>query len=239
MVERLTADAATVRANLGAIGRAIAAACDRAGRDPSDVAVCAATKYVDADGMRALRDGGVRIAAENRLQDLVSKQEALRDDFEWHFIGRIQSRKIPEIARRVSVIHSLATDSAVERLRSATPMNEPAARPELLVQVNVSGESSKEGVAPTELERFIESCPWRPAGLMTMPPATRDAEAARPYFRELAGLAKEHELPRLSMGTSQDFVVAVEEGATLVRVGSILFAPPSPDAMDAASVANK
>lgn len=216
----LTADAETVRTNLAAIEARVAQACQTADRDPSSVRICAATKYADAAGMTALAEAGVKIAAENRLQDMIAKQDAMGDAFEWHFIGAIQSRKIREIAGRVSTIHSLATESARDKL---TDLDfEP---PKVLVQVNVSGEESKQGIAPGALGDFIEKTPIPVCGLMTMPPLTEDPEGARPYFAQLRELADEHGLTELSMGTSQDFAVAVEEGATLIRVGSVLFTP--------------
>jgi pyridoxal phosphate enzyme (YggS family) len=221
-VAHLTADLATVQHNLAAIRAGVAAACDRSGRRGESVRVCVATKYVGADDMDVLRDAGVEIAAENRLQDMAAKQERLGDAFEWHFIGAIQSKKIREIAGRVSTIHSLATESARDKLA-----NLDVAPPKVLVQVNVSGEESKQGVAPADLGDFIEATPIPVSGLMTMPPLATTPEAARPHFARLKALADEHGLPELSMGTSQDYAVAVEEGATMVRVGSVLFAPVS------------
>jgi uncharacterized pyridoxal phosphate-containing UPF0001 family protein len=138
--------------------------------------------------------------------------------FEWHFIGALQSRKVREIVPRVRLIHSLCTDSALAKLEANAPPET-----EVLVQVNVAGEQSKEGVAPADLRDFIARCPVRVIGLMTMPPFTTDAEASRPHFARLAGLAAEHGLTELSMGTSQDWEVAVEEGATLIRLGTTLF----------------
>lgn len=219
-MSRLTADAATVRANLAAIERRVAGACELAGRDPSSVQICAATKYADAAGMTALAEAGVKIAAENRLQDMIAKQDAMGEAFDWHFIGAIQSRKIREIAQRVSTIHSLATESARDKL-----VGLDFEAPRVLVQVNVSGEESKQGVAPELLGEFIAKTPVPVSGLMTMPPLTEDPEGARPYFAQLRELAVEHGLTELSMGTSQDYAVAVEEGATLIRVGSVLFTP--------------
>lgn len=220
MTRQLTANVETVRTNLRRIRAEVAAACARAGRDEREVRVCVATKYVDPAGMRVLREAGVQIAAENRLQDLSEKQTEIGEDaFEWHFIGAIQSKKIPEIARRVSLIHSLASESARERLNAAE------VAPPTLVQVNVSGEESKQGVAPDQLAEFIDGCRFEVVGLMTMPPLTEDAEAARSFFASLSELASQHGLKELSMGTSQDFSVAVEEGATLIRVGSTLFDP--------------
>jgi pyridoxal phosphate enzyme (YggS family) len=217
---QLSADTATVSRNLAAIGERIAAACARVNRDPAEVTLCVATKYVDADGMVALHEAGVRVAAENRLQDMIVKQERFRDDFEWHFIGRIQSRKVAQIAERVSVIHSLASESARDRL---AVFEGPL--PRVLVQVNVSGEAGKEGIAPEHLIDFIAGCPFEISGLTTMPPLAADPETARPYFRRLAELAAQNGLNELSIGTSQDFEVAIEEGATLIRVGSALFKP--------------
>lgn len=220
MTRQLSADVATVRANLGRIRHEIAEACARAGRDPQGVRICVATKYVDADGLEVLREAGVEIAAENRLQDLSAKQERFGEDaFEWHFIGAIQSKKIPEIARRVSLIHSLASESARARLNAVeTP-------PRVLVQVNISGEESKQGVRPEDLPQFLAGCDFPVAGVMTMPPLTDDPEDARVHFAALREIASQHALAELSMGTSQDYAVAVEEGATLIRVGSTLFDP--------------
>ena len=217
---RLSADLETVRRNLARVREEVDAAAARAGRDGTDVRICVATKYVDEEGLAVLRDAGVKIAAENRLQDMAEKQRAFADDFDWHFIGAIQSRKVREIAARVTTIHSLATESARDKLAD---LDGPA--PQLLVQVNVSGEESKQGIAPEQLDEFIAGCPHPVCGLMTMPPLTPEPEGARPYFRQLVELAGEHGLEQLSIGTSQDYVVAVEEGATLIRVGSVLFDP--------------
>lgn len=214
----LSADLDTVRGNLALVRERVDAACVRAGRAPEHVSICVATKYVDAEGMAILRDAGVRIAAENRLQDMISKQDQFGDAFEWHFIGGIQSRKVRDIAGRVSVIHSLGSESARDKLAD---LDGPA--PRVLVQVNVSGEDSKQGVAPDDLAQFLAGCKFGVSGLMTMPPLSEDPEGARSYFVRLRELAAEHGLTELSMGTSQDYVVAVEEGATLIRVGSVLF----------------
>jgi pyridoxal phosphate enzyme (YggS family) len=213
----LGASAAVIGVNLSRVYQRIATACERVGRDPEHVRICVAGKYVPVDAFEQLRLAGVNLIGENRLQDLVAKQDAFGDAFEWHFIGTIQSRKVPEIARRVSLIHSLCTESAAANLNS---VDDP---PPVLVQVNVSGEASKQGLAPGALDDFCTRLAARPAGLMTMPPATHDPETARPYFRRLAELAAERGLSELSMGTSQDFEVAVEEGATIVRLGSVLF----------------
>jgi PLP dependent protein len=183
-----------------------------------DVRVCAAIKYVSADQLPALADAGVEIVGENRAQDLVEKQDRLgREAFaEWHFIGALQSRKVRDVAPRVSLIHSVASDSALSQLEK-----HPA--PAVLVQVNVAGEEGKAGIEPGELGGFIERCPVPVAGLMTMPPFTERAEESRPHFAALAELAGEHGLRELSMGTTQDFEVAVQEGATIVRLGTVLY----------------
>lgn len=214
----LTADLETVKRNLATVEAQVAAACAAGGRSAVDVQICVATKYVGGDGMAVLRDAGVTIAAENRLQDMIAKQEQFGDEFEWHFIGAIQSRKVRDIAGRVSAIHSLGTESARDKLAG---LDTPT--PRVLVQVNVSGEDSKQGVAPEDLPAFLSACPVEVSGLMTMPPLTAEPEGARPYFAQLCELAAAHGLKDLSMGTSQDYSVAVEEGATLIRVGSVLF----------------
>jgi pyridoxal phosphate enzyme (YggS family) len=180
--------------------------------------ILVATKYVPDSDLQALADAGVDLVGENRLQDLERKQAAAEDLFEWHFIGALQSRKVREIVPRVRLIHSLCTDSALGKLGANAPPET-----EVLVQVNVAGEESKEGVAPADLGDFIARCPVRVIGLMTMPPFTTDAEASRRHFARLAELTAEHGLAELSMGTSQDWEVAVDEGATLIRLGTTLF----------------
>jgi PLP dependent protein len=201
-----------VKANLERVRERIAAT----GRDPGEVEILAATKYLEATDLPALAEGGLRVVGENRAQDLAAKQEAHGELFDWDFIGALQSRKVKDVARRVRLIHSLASDSALRRL-------EPFPDQEVLVQVNVAGEEGKEGIAPEELGEFIGRCPARVTGLMTMPPFTERAEDSRRWFARLAELAGEHGLERLSMGTSQDYEVAVEEGATIVRLGSVLY----------------
>jgi PLP dependent protein len=182
-----------------------------------DVEVLAAVKYVEAEYLPALAEAGIELVGENRAQDLLAKQERHRDLFTWDFIGAIQSRKLKEIAPNVRLIHSIASESALRRLEQ-----HPAK--EVLIQVNVAGEESKEGVDPAELASYVERCPCPVTGLMTMPPFTEDPERNRPHFARMAELAAEHGLERLSMGTSQDYAVAVEEGATIVRLGWILYA---------------
>ena len=180
------------------------------------VEILAATKYVEADDLPGLAEAGIELVGENRAQDLLAKQDAHGDLFTWDFIGQLQSRKVKDVAPNVRLIHSLASDSAMRRLEE-----HPAK--EVLIQVNVAGEEGKAGVEPAELGDFIARCPVPVTGLMTMPPFVERAEDNRRHFARLAELAGEHGLARLSMGTTQDYVVAAEEGATIVRLGSILY----------------
>ena len=181
-----------------------------------DIEILAAVKYVDADDLPALAEAGIELVGENRAQVLLAKQEAHGDLFTWDFIGQIQSRKVKDVAPNVRLIHSLASDSALRRLEE-----HPAK--EVLVQVNVAGEEGKAGIAPEELGDFIARVPVPVTGLMTMPPFVERAEDNRRHFARLAELAGEHGLARLSMGTTQDYTVAAEEGATIVRLGSVLY----------------
>jgi uncharacterized pyridoxal phosphate-containing UPF0001 family protein len=181
-----------------------------------EVEILAATKYVEAGDLPALAEAGIELVGENRAQDLLAKQEAHGDLFTWDFIGRLQSRKVKDVAPNVRLIHSLASESALRRLEE-----HPAK--EVLVQVNVAGEEGKEGIAPDELADFIAAVPVPVTGLMTMPPFVERPEDNRRHFARLAELAGEHGLARLSMGTTQDYVVAAEEGATIVRLGSVLY----------------
>jgi PLP dependent protein len=181
-----------------------------------DIEILAATKYVPERDLPALAEAGIELVGENRAQDLLAKQEAHRDLFTWDFIGQLQSRKVKDIAPNVRLIHSLASDSAVRRLEE-----HPAK--EVLVQVSVAGEEGKAGIDPAELGDFIARCPVPVTGLMTMPPFVERAEDNRRHFARLAELAGEHGLARLSMGTTQDYEVAAEEGATIVRLGSVLY----------------
>jgi PLP dependent protein len=188
-------------------------------RTGDSVEILAATKYVPPEEMGALAEAGVTLVGENRLQDLQAKRERWAESFAWDFIGNLQSRKVKAIVPLVRLIHSVASDSALAQLeRHATPETE------VLVEVNVAGEPGKGGVAPEELGEFIARCPVRVVGLMTMPPFSTDPEASRPAFARLAELAAEHCLERLSMGTSQDWEVAIQEGATIVRLGTALYA---------------
>jgi len=177
-----------------------------------DVTIVAATKYVDVEGLAALAEAGIEIVGENRAQDLEAKHAAYGDAFRWHFIGHLQSRKAKIVNEICELCHSLASESAARRLEI------PA-----LVEVNLSGEESKSGIAESGLEDFLALYD-DVRGLMTMPPETGDPEDSRPYFRRLRELAEQYGLPELSMGTSQDYRVAAEEGATMVRLGSVLYA---------------
>jgi pyridoxal phosphate enzyme (YggS family) len=195
---------------------AIAAAAARAGRAPEDVQMLAAVKYLDVSQLPLLIEAGVTLMGENRAQALVEKAAA-QPGVRWHFIGRLQSRKVKQVLPHVELIHSVASDSVLRELG-----RHGDAATEVLIEVNVAGEEGKEGVLPEDLDSFISRCPARVVGLMTMPPLAADPEASRPHFARLAGLARERGLAHLSMGTSQDFTVAVEEGATIVRLGSTL-----------------
>ena len=177
-----------------------------------DVTVVAATKYVSPEEMSVLAEAGIEVVGENRAQDLEAKHAAHGDAFRWHFIGHLQSRKAKAVNAICELVHSLDSESAARRLEV------PA-----LVQVNLAGEASKSGIAPDELEAFMKRAPVEIRGLSTMPPLAHDPEESRPYFRRLRELAERLGLEELSMGTSQDYRVAAEEGATLVRVGSALY----------------
>jgi pyridoxal phosphate enzyme (YggS family) len=182
----------------------------------TEVEILAAVKYVEAEDLPALAEAGIELVGENRAQELLAKQEAHGDLFTWDFIGRLQSRKVKDVAPNVRLIHSLASDSALRKLEE-----HPAQ--EVLVQVNVAREEGKAGIEPDELGDFIARCPVPVTGLMTMPPFVERPEDNRRHFARLAELAAEHGLSRLSMGTTQDFEVAVEEGATIVRLGTVLY----------------
>jgi PLP dependent protein len=202
-----------LRDNLERVRERIAAT----GRDPAAVEICAAVKYVPLDELPTLAEAGIDLVGENRAQDLAAAQERHGPDlFTWDFIGALQSRKVRDVAPRVRLIHSVASDSALRKLDQ-----HPAS--EVLVEVNISGEEGKAGISPTDLDPFIERCPAPVTGLMTMPPLAERPEDSRPHFARLAGLAAERGLERLSMGTTQDFDVAVAEGATIVRLGTVLY----------------
>ncbi len=179
------------------------------------VTVVAATKYVPLDGLGVLAEAGVEVVGENRAQDLEAKHATYGSAFRWHFIGHLQSNKVKVVNRCCELVHSVASESAAERI--AVPA---------LLEVNLSGEGTKSGVDPGETAAYVGSYPLV-RGLMTMPPLTDDSESSRSYFRRLRALAEELGVGDLSMGTSQDYRVAVEEGATIVRIGAALFAADS------------
>ena len=211
-------EAERVRANVDEVRAEIAEACARAGRDPAGVELLAAVKYVALEELPVLREAGIELVGENRAQELERKAAAV-PGFTWDFIGHLQSRKVRQVLPHVRLIHSVATDSVLREL------GKHGDRPAVLVEVNVSGEEGKSGVAVPELGEFLARAREVAdvQGLMTMPPLAVDPEESRPWFAMLAELAAAHGLARLSMGTTQDFAVAVEEGATIVRVGTRLY----------------
>jgi PLP dependent protein len=213
LIRGLRAD--RVRANLERVRSEIAST----GRDPTEVEILAAVKYLPAEELVVLAQAGVKLLGENRAQDLVAKADAHPGRFTWDFIGHLQSRRVRQLLPHVRYIHSVASESVLEQLaRHAPPETE------VLIEVNVAGEASKSGIAPGALGSFLERCPVKVVGLMTMPPLADTAEASRPYFAGLRELVERHQLRHLSMGTTQDYLVAVEEGATIIRLGTALYA---------------
>jgi pyridoxal phosphate enzyme (YggS family) len=227
MVEPITGlRAAVIRTNLERVQARIAAASERTqqlrpGAEGRDVQVLAAVKYVPTAELPVLADAGVRLVGENRAQDLQEKLAAHGELFEWDFIGQLQSRRVRMIVPHVRLIHSLASESALRELERHLELARPGLR--VLLEVNVAGEHGKAGIAPDEVGAYIARAPVPVAGLMTMPPLSPNPEDSRRWFAALRELAREHNLEHLSMGTSQDYVVAVEEGATIVRIGTNLY----------------
>jgi pyridoxal phosphate enzyme (YggS family) len=211
-------DPARVRANVERVRGEIAAAAERAGRDPGAVSLLAAVKYVPLQELGTLEEAGLTLLGENRAQELKAKAEAHPGTFTWHFIGQLQSRKVKQIVPYADLIHSVASESALKQLAG-----HHTDATKILIEVDVAGEASKAGIGPEDLPYYLEHSPVPVAGLMTMPPFTDDPEQSRPHFAALRELAQRHGLEHLSMGTSQDYAVAVEEGATIVRIGSVLF----------------
>ena len=221
-----------VKAGVAATQQQIAEACARVGRDPAGVEIVAAVKYLAVEDLPLLHAAGIRRVGENRTDQLIAKQDAHGELFTWDFIGHLQSRKVKEIIGRISLIHSLFTESTADQLqtRSLEPQD-------VLIEVNVAADPDKDGVAPADLDALLERLAGqsniRVHGLMTMPAFATDPEGSRPAFRALRELAEQaserwvgvHQFAQLSMGTSQDFPIAVEEGATLVRAGSVLLGP--------------
>ncbi len=233
LIRGLCAD--RVRENLERVRAEISAA----GRDLDDVEILAAVKYVPVEELGVLAQAGIERVGENQAQDLVAKADAHRGVFTWDYIGHLQSRKVRQVLPYVRYIHSVASDSALEQLarhasaqgrRDAEGAGKGKGKPEVevLVEVNVSGERGKSGVPPAGLPSLLERCPVKVVGLMTMPPFASSPEASRPWFAALRELAKRHGLRQLSMGTSQDYVVAVQEGATILRLGRCLYTPAPP-----------
>jgi len=212
LIRGISAD--TVRANLEQVRGVIAAA----GRSVDEVEILAAVKYVPVEELPALAEAGITLVGENRAQELAAKSEAHPGLFTWDFIGHLQSRKVRAVLPHVRYIHSVASDSVLEQLaRHATPDTE------VLIEVNVAGEPGKSGIAPAALPAMLDRCSVSVVGLMTMPPLAQRPEDSRPHFAALRTLAERHGLRHLSMGTSQDYAVAVEEGATIVRLGTNLY----------------
>ena len=210
--ERVAANVSRVRAEIAA-----------SGRNPETVQILAAVKYIPSEELGVLADAGLTLLGENRAQDLVAKADAHPGAFTWDFIGHLQSRKVRQLLPYVRYIQSVASDSALEQLgRHGSPDTQ------VLVEVNVAGEAGKSGIAPSQLGAFIERSPVNVVGLMTMPPLARTPEDSRGHFAALRELAERHSLAELSMGTSQDYLVAVQEGATIVRLGTTLYASKSP-----------
>jgi len=219
LISGLRAD--TVRANLAQVCEEIAAAAVTAGRDPGAIELLAATKYVHSDDLPVLAAAGVRLVGENRAQDLAAKVAEHGELFEWDFIGALQSRKVRAIVPYVRLIHSVASESALRELERHRALARPGL--EILIEVNVAREPGKPGIAPEELDSYVERATVPVAGLMCMPPLASDPEDSRRWFAALRELAGARGLERLSMGTSQDFAVAVAEGATIVRIGTKLY----------------
>jgi len=207
-------DAQRVRANLNRVREQI----EDAGGDPEKVEILAAVKYLPAQELGVLAEAGVVLVGENRAQELVQKVQHAPPQLTWDFIGHLQSRKVKEVLPYVRYIHSVSSDSALKQLG-----RHGSDQTRVLVEVNVAGEQGKSGIAPGELQGFLERSPVTVVGLMTMPPLAHDPEDSRPYFAQLRELGAEHGLEHLSMGTSQDYVVAVQEGATIVRLGTTLY----------------
>ena len=213
LIHGLTAD--DVRANLAAVHERL----EQAGRKPGEVEILAAVKYLPSEELGALAAGGITLVGENRAQDLIAKA-ASHPGFTWDFIGTLQSRKVAMLLPHVRYIHSVATDSALAQFAKH---GDETTR--ILVEVNIAGDPGKAGVAPTDLPGFLERCPVAVVGLMTMPPLAAEPEQSRRHFAALRELAQTHGLRELSMGTSQDYGVAAAEGATIIRLGSLLYRP--------------
>lgn len=214
-------EATGVRARLADAHERIAAAARVGGRTADDVEVLVAVKYVPTEDLPVLVQAGVGLVGENRAQALVEKVAAPGGEgLRWDFIGQLQSRRVKDVLPHVDRIHSLASESALARLERHADLARSGL--EILVEVDVAGAEGKAGIAPQDLPEYLERCPFPVVGLMTMPPFVEDPEENRRWFAALAELAGRHDLRQLSMGTSQDYAVAVQEGATVVRLGGAL-----------------
>jgi pyridoxal phosphate enzyme (YggS family) len=220
LIQGLSAE--RVRANLDSVYAEISEAARTSGRDPKEVELLAAGKYVPVEELSVLAGAGISLIGENRASDLQRKVAAYGDQFTWDFIGTLQSKHVRTIVPHVRLIHSLASDSALRELERHAARAHSELR--ALVEVNLAEDPQKAGIGPRDLDGFIARSPIPVVGLMTMPPLAEDPEQSRPWFSRLRGLAEAHGLRELSMGTTQDFVVAVEEGATIVRIGTRLYA---------------
>lgn len=225
-----TLDPNLIQENFSRVKDEVAEACRRCGRDTDEVEILVASKYISTDGMEKLAAAGITLVGENRAQDLAAKHLVYGDRFTWDFIGHLQSNKVRQVLPVARLIHSL------DSLSTAAEIDRRAAGPtDVLLEVNVGGEAGKYGIIPTEVDRFLEETLRYPkvnfTGLMTMPPLAADPEAVRPHFAALRRLSSElnqkwsgrHYFRCLSMGTSNDYLVAVEEGATIIRVGGLIF----------------
>ncbi|HEY7932569.1 MAG TPA: YggS family pyridoxal phosphate-dependent enzyme [Solirubrobacteraceae bacterium] len=213
--ERIAANLARVRQEIDSL----ATGCDR---DPSDIEILAATKYISIEDMDKLAQAGITLVGENRAQDLDAKATRHGESFTWDFIGQLQSRKVRLILPHVRLIHSVASESALAEIERRLDCARPGLS--ILLEVNIANEQGKSGIAPEQLDAFMARSPVPVAGLMAMPPLTGVPENSRRWFRELRELAHAHDLKQLSMGTTQDYPVAVAEGATIVRIGTKLYA---------------
>jgi len=222
MVELIAGlDARVVRANLERVRAEIATARDRSPNAAGEVEILAATKYIASADLPLLADAGIRLVSENRAQDLQQKVAEHGELFEWDFIGQLQSRRVRLIVPHVRLIHSLASESALRELDRHVALARPGLA--VLLEINIAREPGKAGIAPEEIDAFIARAPVPVVGLMTMPPLSPQPQDSRRWFAALRELAVEHGLEQLSMGTSQDYLVAVEEGATIVRIGTKLY----------------
>jgi pyridoxal phosphate enzyme (YggS family) len=219
LIEQL--DPERVRVNVEQVREQIAQAARASGREPADVELLAAIKYLPADQLPVLAGAGITLVGENRAQELATKVAAHGELFSWDFIGQLQSRRVRQIVPHVRVLHSLASESALRELERHAPSARPGM--EVLLEVDLSGEQGKAGISPGDVPAYVERCPLPVTGLMTMPPLAASPEDSRRWFSMLRELAQAHGLRRLSMGTTQDFAVAVEEGATIVRIGTRLY----------------